>query len=91
MTEYSIIICINRRYGLSKPSCAGHGSLELADELERLLGEAKLEIPVKRIECLGDCEQGPNLRIAPGGRFFHGVSMGDLPEVIAELVHLRNK
>ena len=81
----SIVICINRRYGVGSASCAERGSVELADELERLLEEAGLVIPVQRIRCLGHCEQGPNLRIAPGGRFFHGVKRGDLPRIIAEI------
>lgn len=91
MSEYSIIICTNRRYGVNSASCAERGSLELADELERLLDEAGLAIPVLRIRCLGHCEQGPNLRIAPGGRFFHGVKRGDLAEVITEIKRIFNE
>lgn len=88
---YSIVICINRRYGINSRSCAASASVELADELERVLGAAGLAIPVKRVKCLGQCKLGPNLRIAPGGRFFHGVVTGDLPEIIAELQRLLEK
>ncbi len=83
---YSVVVCINRRYG--SPSCAARGGVELADELERQLAELGLAVPVQRVECLGQCEQGPNMRIAPGGLFFHEVTMDDLPVVIGELTAL---
>lgn len=88
MSEYSVIVCINRRYGPNAPSCAERGSEALADTLEQLLKEMKMEVEVKRIECLGQCERGPNLRIAPGGRFFSYLTAEDLPAVIIELQRL---
>lgn len=83
-----IVICINRRFGTATPSCAGRGSEAMANELERLLTESGLEIEVKRVKCLGQCEHGPNLRIAPGGRFYHHLSVDDLAKVITELQRL---
>ncbi len=87
-SPYTIVICINRRYCMSSPSCAARGGLELAEQLERELRAAGLAIGVKRLQCLGQCERGPNLRIAPGGRFFHEMSMAQIPQVIAELQRL---
>ena len=29
------------------------------------------DIPIQEILCFGRCEQGANLRIVPGGAFFH--------------------
>lgn len=84
----SIVICINRRLGAGTPSCAAGGSEALAAELERQLVGAGLAVELKRIQCLGQCEQGPNLRIAPGGEFYHGVGLGDLPGIVAELQRL---
>ena len=86
--EFSVVICIKNRFKLNSTSCAGSGSEAMADELERLLAGSGLDIEVKRVKCLGQCEHGPNLRIAPGGRFYHQLSMDDLPEVIAELQQL---
>lgn len=86
--EFSVVLCIKNRFKLNSRSCAGSGSEAMADELERLLAETGLGIEVKRVKCLGQCEHGPNLRIAPGGRFYHQLSMEDLPEVIAELQRL---
>ena len=86
--EFSVVICIKNRFKLNSTSCAGSGSEAMADELERLLAESGLKIEVKRVKCLGLCEHGPNLRIAPGGRFYHHLSMDDLPDVITELQRL---
>lgn len=83
--EPSLIVCINRSFSINKPACANRGSEALADELEQQLAEEGLAVPVRRIECLGQCERGPNLRIAPGGRFFHHCSGSDLAAVIEEL------
>ena len=82
---FSLVICINRRLGSNTPSCAGRGSEGLADELERELAHAGLAVELRRIECLGQCDLGPNLRIAPGGAFYHGVGLDDLPAIIGEL------
>lgn len=86
--KLSVVICTKRRLGVNSPSCAASGSEAMADELERQLAEAGLAVEVQRIECLGQCERGPNLRIAPGGRFYHQLTIEELPEVIAELQRL---
>ncbi len=72
------IVCTNRRLG--KPSCRGGA---IADALETALHERGLTIQVQRSVCLGACEQGPNVRIAPGGRFFHQISIARIDELIA--------
>ena len=80
-----IIICVNHRANASQPSCAARGSEELAHCLEVELGKRDLGITVERFNCLGLCEQGPNIRLAPGGRFYHQVGMGDLPALMADV------
>ena len=35
--------------------------------------------------CLGQCAQGPTLRLTPGGDFLFGVTMADLPALLDEL------
>ncbi len=74
----SFIVCTNRRLG--KPSCRGGA---IADALEAALHERGLTIQVQRSVCLGACEQGPNVRIAPGGRFFHQINIARIDELIA--------
>ena len=44
-----------------------------------------LDVPVVRRECLGRCEQGPAMRIAPGGPFFTEIDEAALAVIITEL------
>ena len=80
-----LLICTNRRLTDQSPSCAGAGAEALADELERLAQARGLPVTVTRSTCLGRCEQGPNLRFAPGGDFLGNLSMENLTEVIGQL------
>ncbi|MBF0294578.1 MAG: (2Fe-2S) ferredoxin domain-containing protein [Magnetococcales bacterium] len=76
----TVVACIKERVAGS--SCAERGGVALADAVEQELARQGLPIGVKRILCLGQCEQGPNLRIAPGGAFFHRMTMDRLGEVV---------
>ena len=80
-----LICCINRRLGTGQRSCAGSGSLELIETLETMIAGAGLEVPVVRRECLGRCEEGPVIRIAPAGPFFTELDAAALPDLVAEL------
>lgn len=79
-----VIVCVNVRKG-EAPSCGGRGSLELADQLEKGIAERALPVTLKRIECLGECKDGPNVRIAPGGTFFHHCTHETIAEILDEL------
>ncbi len=85
MSETALIICVNRRASAHKPSCAWRGSDELADLIEQALADAGLNVPVKRVYCLGECRSGPNLRIAPSGPLFHHFSREDIPALLEAL------
>lgn len=86
MTEpRAVLVCVNRRLDVGAPSCAGRGSERLAACLEQRLAERGLDLPVERIHCFGECQRGPNLRLAPGGRFHHGVDESDLDALLAEI------
>lgn len=80
-----LIVCINQRLGNLQRSCAGSGSLELISQLEAMIAAADLGIPVVRRECLGRCEQGPVMRIAPAGPFFTEIDEALLPQILASL------
>ena len=80
-----LVVCINERLGAGQKSCAGSGSRELIVQLKQLLEQASLDIPVVERECLGRCEEGPAMRIAPGGEFFTEVQSSDLDQVISRL------
>ena len=80
-----LVACVNQRLGAGQRSCAGSGSLALIERLERLLEQRGLAVPVVRRECLGRCEQGPAMRIAPGGAFFTEVDDAALEVIVGEL------
>lgn len=77
--ETKLIICINRRNGPHSPSCAARGSEALAERLEQALAGC---VEIERVHCLGECESGPNMRLAPGGPLFQGVNEKMLDKVI---------
>ena len=83
--QTSIILCVNRRLSDAQPSCAARGSEHLKTLLEQDILRKGLEAHVDEVHCLGMCERGPNLRIAPGGPFFHGVNEENYAQVIAAL------
>jgi (2Fe-2S) ferredoxin len=80
-----LIVCVNRRLGSGQRSCVGSGSLDLISRLEAMLATAGLEVPLVRRECLGRCEQGPVMRIAPAGPFFHEIDEASLGNIVSEL------
>ena len=80
-----LVACVNQRLGAGQRSCVGSGSLALIERVERLLEQRGLAVPVVRRECLGRCEQGPAMRIAPGGPFFTEIDEAGLATIIREL------
>lgn len=80
-----IIVCVNSRANPDQPSCAARGSRELARCLETEIAKHKLGIKVERSDCLGYCSVGPNLKLAPQGRFLHGFKKQDIPAILVEL------
>ena len=86
-----LVVCINRRLGIGQRSCAGGGSLALIERIEAMVVEQGIEqgieAPAVRRECLGRCEEGPTMRIAPGGPLFTEIDAAGLPVIIDELRH----
>lgn len=80
-----LIVCVNQRLGAGQRSCVGSGSLGLIRRIEDMITAEGLEVPIVRRECLGHCEQGPTMRIAPAGPFFTEIDEPKLALVIAEL------
>lgn len=77
------MVCIHER-SPSQPSCANRGGKMLADALEQELESHDSSVNVERVPCLGHCTEGPNVRLAPGGRFFYNVELKQVPEIVAE-------
>ncbi|MBF0284653.1 MAG: (2Fe-2S) ferredoxin domain-containing protein [Magnetococcales bacterium] len=80
----TLVICVNSRVG-DQPSCGPSGGEALADRLEILLKERNSPALLERILCLGQCWEGPNLRIAPRGPVFHHAKLEQIPEILQAL------
>ncbi len=85
MADKRLVVCVNERYGGQK-SCAGSGSRDLIELLQQRLVESGTDIPIVEQVCLGRCEQGVAMRIAPGGPFFTEVSAQDIDAIMRDLL-----
>lgn len=80
-----LVVCINERLGTGQRSCVGSGSPELIRSIRQMIEAEGLEIPIIERECLGKCEEGPVMRIAPGGEFFTEIDDDSLPRILDAL------
>jgi (2Fe-2S) ferredoxin len=78
----ALVVCVNRRFGLERPSCGESGSIAIAEALEREIERRRIDIRVEHLECLGQCASGPSMRIVPAGRFFLEVTLDDVTEIV---------
>lgn len=85
MTNKRLVICVNERLGIGQKSCAGSGSKGLASKIQKIFDDKSMSVEIVEQVCLGRCEEGIAMRIAPGGPFFTRVSEQDLVD-IAEAV-----
>lgn len=83
-----LVVCINRRLNEEQPSCAARGSEALAEQLAAAIVERGLGATLQRVYCLGRCEDGPNVRIAPGGKMYRGVDAQDVDRLLDDLANL---
>lgn len=84
-TAHTFAICVNRRLGADKPSCALRGSELIADALEAGVRERGMAVTIERIVCFGLCRDGPNGRLVPGGKFHKGIKQDDIPALLDEI------
>lgn len=80
-----VIVCVNYRANPDQPSCAARGSEEIALCIEAEVAKRNLAVCVERFNCLGQCERGPNVRLAPDGKFFNRLSKQDVPVLMVEI------
>lgn len=81
-----VMVCVNRRFGGTKPSCAERGSLALASAIEAALRAVGSPVPVTRSVCQNACEQGPAVRVLPGPVLFRAVSADDVAQIVATAI-----
>lgn len=71
---WTIMVCINRRLRSDLASCAARNSEALAQAIEDEVRDRGLDIRVERTVCMGRCNFGPTVRVAPGGAFHLGLA-----------------
>ena len=81
----SLLICVNRRYRSDQSSCAARGSLKIAKAMEDGIRHRRIELATERLCCLGQCTEGPAMRLTPGGEYFLGVTLADVPGFLDRL------
>lgn len=84
--EIEILVCRNLRPGGGQPSCQNRGSLELADEIEKLLHQRSWNARLTRVVCMGKCNQGPTVKVAPGGQFYLGYNVNDASRLLDQIM-----
>jgi len=70
LTQATLRVCTNFRFGLTSPSCGGCGGDRLVGALRQEIAKRGLAWAVAEARCLGYCSQGPNLK-AHGGPLLH--------------------
>jgi (2Fe-2S) ferredoxin len=83
--EKIVTVCVNRRANPDAPSCAGRGGVEIAEALETAIVRRGIPVAVERFHCLGFCERGPNVKLSPGGEFYYGVHIEDIPQLLEKI------
>jgi (2Fe-2S) ferredoxin len=85
---HTFAICVNRRLGADKPSCAARGSELIADAMEAGIRARAIPVTLERLVCFGLCMDGPNARLIPGGAFHKGIKKEDVPALLDKLVQV---
>lgn len=84
-SEVRLVVCVNERFASRHRSCVGSNNLEYICNIKSMIKAEKLGVPIIERVCLGKCEQGPVMRIAPGGKFFTEITNASLPGIIDEI------
>lgn len=79
-----LTVCVNDRgENAIAPSCGPRGGAALEAAIRDAVGASGFDCEVQTIRCLGLCEKGPNVRLAPGNNWFHDVTPEDAAELAA--------
>lgn len=82
---WTILVCINRRLRSDLASCAARNSEDLATAIEAEVQARGLDVRVERTVCMGRCDFGPTVRVAPGGAFHLGLAPNDVGGFLDDL------
>ncbi|HEY3298631.1 MAG TPA: NAD(P)H-dependent oxidoreductase subunit E, partial [Armatimonadota bacterium] len=66
--------------------CVSSGCQEVAEELKRAIAENKLEGEIKVVQtgCIGSCDLGPVIVVAPDGTFYQKLKPEDATRIVKE-------
>ncbi|HEY0562042.1 MAG TPA: (2Fe-2S) ferredoxin domain-containing protein [Methylophilus sp.] len=78
----SILVCTNQRDNPHQPSCGARGAQALKQRLTEEVNKAGMPLGIKEIQCLGACEEGPNVKLIPSGPMFQHVNVNDLTSLL---------
>lgn len=78
----SLLVCTNHRHNPNQPSCGGRDGVALKRAIAELIQHEVINLAVQEIQCLGECESGPNVRLVPSGPLLRGVNKNDLSALI---------
>ncbi len=91
MADTRLLVCVNERSGLNQKSCATSGSRALIQSIQQRIKASGLDIKITEQVCLGRCDKGITMRIAPGGPFFTQVTEQDLDSIIHAVQNFKAK
>ncbi|MBM3512068.1 MAG: (2Fe-2S) ferredoxin domain-containing protein [Alphaproteobacteria bacterium] len=86
-TAVEITCCVNRRRA-PLVCCGRRGSPKVVAALKRGIKSRKLAVGVVTSGCLGPCNDGPNIRIAPTNSWVFGARLDDVPRILDTLAAL---
>ena len=78
-----LVVCTLQRYAPNPHSCGNSGGLAIAEQLARALAADGLKVAVEQIGCFGLCLQGPNVKLLPAAKCWHGVNQDDVADIVA--------
>ncbi len=81
----TVTVCINDRDERFAPCCGRHGGPQILAALQDAVARGEMDADIQTIRCLGLCEKGPNLRVAPSGSLYHEVAAGDVADLVVSL------
>lgn len=79
-----ILVCVNEREA-GEAACGSRNSKEIHLRLKAIVKSKGLSrtIRVSRTRCLGKCEVGPTVAIFPENRWYGGVTLEDVEEILS--------
>lgn len=83
--EIIVFVCTNQRAEGERVCCAGRGSVNLHARLKQLVQARGLKpkVRVSKSGCMDQCEEGPNVMMFPGCRWFSAVQDEDLERLLS--------